>query len=76
MSKLICAWCGRVIVADYPCEQDSHGICPACYAREMLAADGVVIIGGQVVELQSPAACAEAVADEMTRMGVTTGGLE
>ena len=75
MSKLICAWCGRVIVADYPCEQDSHGICPECYERE-LTEDGAVFIGGQVVELQSPAACAEAVAEEMARMGVTTGGLE
>jgi len=64
-----------VIVADYPTDADSHGICPECYARE-LAGDGVEIIGGQVIELQSPAASAEAVAAEMARLGLTTRGLE
>lgn len=67
MSKLICAWCGRVLNADYPTEQDGHGICPECLEREM----GAVVIGGQVVELQSPAACAE-----RCQTGQATGGID
>jgi hypothetical protein len=74
MSKLICAWCKRVMNNNYPTDGDSHGICPECLEREM--GEGSAVIGGQVVKLQSPAACVEAVADEMARMGVTTGGLE
>ena len=37
-SRLICAWCGKVIREDYPTPEDSHGICDEC-KKKWLAGD-------------------------------------
>lgn len=32
---IICAWCGTKREVDFPTGEESHGICPSCYEKEM-----------------------------------------